>query len=77
LKARLPQYGIVEQALDNNDLGIVPDLLPCIQATLGARQKAMREGGSDAAAIQVDEVLALAQREDDALIKSVGAVHVE
>ena len=77
LKARLPQYGIVEQSLDQNDLGAVPDLLPCIQATLGARQEAMREGGADAAAIQVDDVLALAQREDDALIESIGALRVE
>jgi hypothetical protein len=77
VKARLPQHGIVEQSLDNNDLGAVPDLLPCIQAALGAGQKAMCEGGADAAAVEVDDVFALAQREDDALIESVGTVHVE
>ena len=37
----------------------------------------MGEGGADAAAVEVDDVLALTQREDDALIKSVGAVSVE
>ena len=77
VKSRLPQHGIVEQALDQNHLGAMPDLLPCIQAALGAGQKAMSEGGADAAAVEVDDVFALAQREDDALIESVGAVHVE
>ena len=37
----------------------------------------MGEGGADAAAVEVDDVFALAQREDDALIESVGAVRVE
>ena len=46
VKARLPQYGIVEQAFDQNHLGAMPNLLPCIQASLGAGQKAMGEGSS-------------------------------
>jgi hypothetical protein len=37
----------------------------------------MREGSADAAAVEVDDVFALAQREDNALIESVGSVHVE
>jgi hypothetical protein len=37
----------------------------------------MREGGTDAAAVDVDDVFALTQREDDALIESIRAVHVE
>jgi len=53
------------------------DLLPCIQAALGAGQKAMRKGGTDAAAIDVDNVFALTQGEDDALIESIRAVHVK
>ena len=56
VNVRLPQDGIVEQALDNNDLGAVPDLLPCIQAALGAGQKAMCEGGADAATVEVDDL---------------------
>ena len=52
----------------------MPDLLPCIQAALAAGQEAMGEGGADAAAVEVDDVFALTQREDDALVKSVGAV---
>ena len=77
VKARLSQHGIVEEALDNNDLGAMPDLLPCIQAALGAGHKSMREGSTGAAAVEVDDVFVQAQREDDALIESVRAVHVE
>src|SRR2546429_9009281 len=36
-KPRLPQHGIVEQSLDENHLGALLDLLPGVQATLGAR----------------------------------------
>ena len=37
----------------------------------------MCEGSADAAAVEVDDLFALTQREDDALIESVRAVHVE
>jgi hypothetical protein len=37
----------------------------------------MGEGGAYAAAVEVDDVLALTQRKDDALIESIGAVPVE
>ena len=77
VKARLPQHGIVEQPFDQNHLGAVADLLPCIQAALGAGQEAMGEGGADAAAVEVDDVLALAQRKDDALIESIRALRVD
>ena len=30
IEARLPQHDIVEQSLDKNHLGAVPDLLPCV-----------------------------------------------
>ena len=77
VKARLPQYEIVEQALDKNHLRAVPNLLPCIQAALGAGQKPMGEGSADAAAVEVDDVFSLKQRENDALVKSVGSVYVQ
>ena len=35
-KTGLPQHGIVEQSLDENDLGALLNLLPTIQATLRA-----------------------------------------
>ena len=37
----------------------------------------MCEGSADAATVEVDDLFALTQREDDALIESVGTVHVE
>ena len=77
MKARLPQYGIVEEAFYQNHLGVMPDLLPYVQAALGAGQKAMREGSADVAPVDVDAGFALTQREDDALIESNRAVHVE
>ena len=39
VKTGLPQDGVVEQTLDENHLRTMPDLLPRIQAALGARQK--------------------------------------
>jgi hypothetical protein len=37
----------------------------------------MREGCADAASVEANDVFALMQREDDALVESIGAVHVE
>ena len=37
----------------------------------------MGEGRADAAAVEVDDVFALAQREDDALIESIRALRVD
>src|ERR1700761_360481 len=51
-------------------------LFPRIQAALAAGQETMGEGRADAAAVEVDDVLALTQREDDALIKSIRALCV-
>ena len=74
VKAGLPQHGVVEQALDQNHRGKLADWLPCVQATLGARQKSMGEGGSDTAAIEVDDASALAAREDDAPVEGIAAL---
>ena len=37
----------------------------------------MSEGGADAATVEVDDVLALTQRKDDALIESIRALRVD
>ena len=71
------QHGIVEQTFDKNHLGEMPNLLPCIQAALGAGQKSMCEGGADAAAVEVDDLFALIQRKDDAQIESIRALRVD
>lgn len=76
-KASLPQYGIVEQTLDQDDRGEMPHSVPAVQAAFRSWQEAMRKGGADAASVEVDDVLALIQRKDDALIKSIGALRVD
>ena len=76
-KTRLPQHGIVEQPLDENQLGAWPNLLPGIQATPGAREKSMSAGGIDTTAVEVDDASCLATREDDAPVKGVAALRVE
>src|SRR5258707_3615970 len=55
----------------------MPHLFPCIQAALAAAQEAVGEGRADAAAVEDDDVLALTQREDDALIKSIRTLCVD
>ena len=77
MKPRLPQHGIVEQSLNQNHLGALPYLFPGIQATLGAWEKAMGEGGADTAAIEVDDGFAMAQWKDDALVEGIRALRVE
>src|SRR5580704_3899554 len=77
MKARLAQDRIIEQSLDKNHLWAVQDLLPGIQTALDAGEKSMREGNADAAAIQVDDVVVLTYRKDDALIESVATTRVE
>ncbi len=76
-KTRLPQHGIVEQPLDENELGAWPNLLPGMQATPGAREKSMSAGGIDTTAVEVDDASCLATREDDAPVKGVAALRVE
>jgi hypothetical protein len=38
------QHGIIKQPLDQNYLRAIPNLVPGIQAALGARQKSMGKG---------------------------------
>jgi hypothetical protein len=54
VKAGLQQDGVVERTLDQNHLRTLPDLLPRVQATLGARQETVRwRCGRQAAAIEI------------------------
>jgi len=77
VKTRLPQHGIVEQPFDKNHLGALLNLLPTIQVTLGAREESMGEGGSDTAAVEVDDAPALAAREDDAPVEGIVTLQIE
>src|SRR5439155_8211106 len=54
-KTGLPQHGIVEQSLDENHLWALLNLFPGIQATLRAGEESMWEGGSDTAAVEIDD----------------------
>src|SRR5215831_6792428 len=76
-KARLPQHGIVEQPLDENDLRALLNLFPGIQATLRAVKESMGEGGSDTAAVEIDDTPALATREDHAPIEGIAPLWIE
>ena len=69
VESRLPQGGMVEQPFDQDHLGAGANLLPCIQTALAPGQEAMGERRADAAAVEVDDVLALLQRKHDALIE--------
>src|SRR6185295_9600984 len=63
VKAGFPQHGVVEQALNQNHFRMGLDLLPCVQAALGARQEAVRRRRKrKAAAIEI-----ASQRKDDPL----------
>ena len=73
-KTGLPQHGIVEQSLDENNFGAMLNLIPGIQATFGAVKESMSEGGSDTAAVEIDNTPALATGEDDAPIEGIAAV---
>jgi hypothetical protein len=55
----------------------MPNLLPGIQAALGARQKSMGRGVAQAAAVEVDNASAVTAGEDDATVKGVSAQRVE
>ena len=72
-KTRLPQHGIVEQPLDENDLGAMLNLIPRIQATFRAVKESMGEGGSDTAAVEIDNTPALATGEDHAPVEGITA----
>ncbi len=76
VESRLPQGGIVEQPFDQDHLGAGANLLLCIQAALAPGQEAMGERRADAAAVEVDDVLALLQRKHDPLIESVRTASV-
>src|SRR5882762_5710415 len=76
-KTRLPQHGIIEQPLDENDLGALLNLVPGIQATLRAVKESMGEGGSDTAAVEIDDAAALAAGEHDAPVEGIAALRIE
>ena len=63
--------------LDENHAGELANRFPGDQVALGAGEKAMGEGGADAAAIQVDDASVLAAGEDDALVEGIMALGID
>ena len=76
-KTCLPQRGIIEQPLDENDLGAMLNLIPGIQAAFRAVKESMGEGGSDTAAVEIDDTPALATGEHDASVEGIAALRIE
>ena len=76
-KTYLPQRCEIEQTFHQNHRGKLANRFPSEQAALGAGKESMGEGGSDTAAVEVDDASALAAREDDASVEGVAALCVE
>ena len=53
------------------------NLFPSIQTTLGTVEQAMGEGGGDAAAVEIDDVAAVAAGEHDAPVEGIAALRIE
>src|SRR4030095_10272271 len=73
-KTCLPQHCIVEQPLDENDLGALLRVIPPVQATFRAVKESMGEGGSDTAAVEIDNTPALATWEDHTPVEGIAAM---
>ena len=73
-ESRLPQHGEIEQPLDQDYVAELPDRLPSEQTAFGTWQEAMREGIANTAALQVDDGMLLAARENHAVAKSIEAL---
>src|ERR1044072_2015448 len=76
-KTSLPQHRQVKQAFDEDHGRKCADRLPGKQASLGARQQAVRESHADTAPIQVDRTALLTAREDHAPTKSVTTLWID
>jgi hypothetical protein len=76
-EACLPEYSEIEESFDENNGRKPAHRLPGEQATLGARQKSMGEGGADTASIEIDHAALLRTRESDAPAKGVAALIVD
>src|SRR2546427_4955718 len=73
-KPGLPKYSQIKQAFDQNHRRIVAHRLPAKQAPFRARQKAVREGHSNAAAIEIEHTALMLTREDNPLKESISTL---
>ncbi len=66
---------MIKQPLDKDHLGgSAGPFSHAYRPPLAPGEETMREGSADTAAVEVDDVFALAQREDDAPIESIRAL---
>ena len=76
-KPGLPQHGHVEQAFDQDYSGKTADGLPGKQSTFGARQQTVRERRVDTAAVEIDDLAALAAGENQPVAEGITALAVD
>ena len=76
-KTGVPQHREIEQTFHQNHRRKLANRFPGEQAALRSGEESMGEGGSDTAAVEVDDTSALAAREDDAPVEGVAALWVE
>src|SRR5215472_15278225 len=77
-KTRLPQDSQIEQTLDQDDGGEVPNRVPGEQASFGARQEAVRESRPDTATVKIDDLaVGLAAGKNHASAEGVAALRVD
>jgi hypothetical protein len=76
-KTCVPQHREIEQTFDQNHCGKLANRFPGEQAALGAGEESMGEGGSDTAAIEVDDASTLAAREDNASVEGIVTLRIE
>ena len=76
-KTGLPEDGQVEQPFHQYHGRRAAHRVPCHEATFGTWQQAVRESGSDTAAIQVDDLAVLTTGKDHTPAKGVAALVVD
>ena len=76
-KAGLPQQCQIKQAFDQDKRGEPAHRLPGKQSALGARQQPVREGGANAAAVQVDDLAVPAAGEDHTAAETIMALTID
>src|SRR2546422_878099 len=73
-KPGLPKYSQIKQAFDQNHRRIEAHRLPGKQAPFRARQKAVREGCSNAAAIEIEHTALMLTREHNPPQESIASL---
>jgi hypothetical protein len=76
-KAFLPEKRKIEQALDQNHVGVVAERFPCEQSAFRAGQESMRKGGADAATIEINDAMVLTAGKDHSTAEGILALRAD